>query len=140
MAVELPLINGTAYDYTQITMIVLGVPIVSVTSIDYEESQEKTNNFGTGNKPVSRGQGPIDATGSVEISMNDSEAIREVAPEGSLLQIPAFDIIVVFGNPQNVQTHVLKNVEFTTDGHSSTQGDTDLKRSYDLVISHVKYR
>lgn len=136
----IPLINGRAFDFTQIIVNILGVPIVSVTAINYEETQEKVNNFGTGNRPVSRGVGPIDATGSIEFSMNDSEALREVAPEGSLLQIPAFDIIVNFTNLQGPQTHILKNVEFTSDGHSSTQGDTDLKRSFDLVISNVQYR
>lgn len=135
-----PLINGIAYDYTQIIVNILGVPVVSVSSIEYNEEQEKTNNFGTGNRPVSRGQGAIDASGSIEISMNDTEALRDVAPDGSLLLIPSFDIIIVFGNVQNVQTHVLKNAAFTSDGHSSSQGDTDLKRSFDLVISHVKYR
>lgn len=136
----LPLVNGRAFDFSQIILNILGVPIVSVTSIDYEETQEKTNNFGTGNRPVSRGSAAIEATGSIEFSMNDSEALRDVAPEGSLLMIPAFDIIVVFGNPQSPQTHVLKNTEFTTDGHSSTQGDTDLKRSFDIIMSHIQYR
>lgn len=135
-----PLVNGQAFDYTQIIVSILGVPIVSVSSISYTEEQEKVNNMGTGNRPVSRGRGAIDASGSVEISMNDIEAIRDVAPSGSLLLIPAFDIVVVFGNPQNVQTHVLKNCEFTNDGVETTQGDTDIKRTFDLVISDIQYR
>lgn len=137
---SVPLINGRAYDFTQITFVALGVPITSISSISYQEEQEKTNNFGTGNRPVSRGQGPIDANGSVEVSMNDIEALRDAAPSGSLLQIPAFDVTIVFGNPQKPVVHVLKNVEFTNDGVDSTQGDTDLKRTFDLVISNVKYR
>jgi hypothetical protein len=72
--------------------------------------------------------------------MNDIEALRDAAPSGSLLQIPAFDVTVVFGNPQKPVVHVLKKVEFTNDGLDSTQGDTDLKRTFDLVISNVKYR
>ncbi len=134
------LINGRAFDYSQIIVNILGVPIVSVSSISYTEEQEKVNNFGTGNRPVSRGQAAIDASGSIEISMNDVEAIRDVAPSGSLLLIPAFDIVIIFGNPQSVQTHVLKNCEFTNDGVETTQGDTDIKRSFDLVISDIQYR
>ena len=135
-----PLINGRAFDYSQIIINILGVPIVSVSSISYTEEQEKVNNFGTGNRPISRGHAAIDASGSIEISMNDVEAIRDVAPSGSLLQIPAFDIVVIFGNIQDPQTHVLKNCEFTNDGVETTQGDTDIKRSFDLVISDVQYR
>jgi hypothetical protein len=96
--------------------------------------------MGQGNRPVSRGRGPIDANGSLDISMNDIEAIRDAAPDGSLLKIPPFDIVVVFGNPQKPVTHVLKNVEFLNDGVETSQGDKDIKRTFDLVISHIKYR
>jgi hypothetical protein len=135
-----PLINGEAYSYVQITAVVLGVPLPSITSINYIEEQEKANNPGMGNRPVSRGRSMIDASGSVDISMNDIEAIRDVAPSGSLLQIPPFDIVLVFGNPQKPVTHVLKNVEFTNDGVETTQGDTDVKRTFDIIMSHIKYR
>lgn len=135
-----PLINGRAYDYVQIVVSILGVPTAGISSVSYTEEQEKVNNFGAGNRPVSRGQGAIDASGSIELSMNDVEAIRDAAPSGSLLQIPAFDITILFGNPQKPVVHILKNVEFTNDGVETTQGDTDIRRTFDLVISHIKYR
>ena len=72
--------------------------------------------------------------------MNDIEALREVAPDGSLLLLPSTDFILVFGNPQNVQTHILKNLEFTNDGGAGTQGDVDLKFTLNFIISHVIYR
>jgi hypothetical protein len=135
----IPLINGQAYDFTQIQVTILGVPVASVSAVNYTEEQEKVNNYGAGNRPVSRGQGPIECTASFEISMNDVEAIRAVAPNKSLLQIPAFDIIVFFGNPQNPTTHIVKNCEFTSDGNEASQGDTDIKRTFDLTPSHVNY-
>ena len=135
-----PLINGQAFDYSQITPLYLGVPLVSMTSITYEEVQEKVDNPGTGNRPISRGRADIKATGSMEISMNDIEALRNVALGGSLLALPATDFILVFGNPQNIQTHILKNLEFTNDGGTGTQGDTDLKMTLNFVISNVIYR
>lgn len=135
----LPLINGTAYHFAQVIVTILGVPIASVSKIEYEEKQEKVNNYGQGNRPVSRGQGTIEASASIEISMNDIQAIRGVAPLGSLLSIPAFDITVFFGNPQGTTTHVLKNCEFTNDGLSASVGDGDVKKSFDLVVSHIKW-
>jgi hypothetical protein len=137
---SVPLINGKSYDYTQIVFNIFGVAVAGISSISYKEEQDKTNNFGTGNRPVSRGQGPIDASGSIELSMNDVEALRDVAPNGSLLQLPMSDITITFGNTQKVVTHVLKNVEFKSDGVEASQGDTDIKMSFDLVMSHVKYR
>lgn len=135
-----PLINGRAYDYTQIVVSMLGVPVIGISSISWSEEQDKTNNFGQGNRPVSRGQATIQASASIEISMNEIEAIRDIAPNGSLLAIPAFDIVVTFGNLQKPVTHVLKNAEFKNDGVEASVDDTDLKTSFDLVISHVEYR
>ena len=133
------LVNGRAFDFTQIIVNILNVPIISTTSIDYEETQEKINNMGTGNRPVSRGRGPIDSKATWEIAMNDIEALRAVAPNGSLLQLPAFDIVVVFGNVQSPVTHTLKFCEFTKDGVSAKQGDTDLKMTFDLIVGEIRY-
>ena len=133
------LINGKAYDYTQILLTILGVPVAGVTSINYTEEQEKTNNFGAGSRPVSRGHGAIECSGSIELSMNEVEAIRAAAPSGSLLKIPAFTITVTYLNLQKVVTHKLKNCEFLNDGVETSQGDTDIRRTFDLVISDVQY-
>ena len=132
-----PLINGKAYDFSDIIVTILGVPVASVSAIKYKEEQEKKNNYGAGDRPVSRGKGAIEADASFDISMNDVEAIRAVALDGSLLKVPAFDIVVFFGNGANPVTHVLKNCEFLSDGVEVSQGDTDTKRSFDLVISHI---
>lgn len=136
----IPLINGRAYDFTQILVKILGAPIASVSAITYTEEQTKENNFGAGSRPVSRGQGAINASGSITLSMNDIEAIRDVALDGSLLKIAPFDIQVSFLNAQKVVTHTLKNCEFMDDGVETSQDDKDIKRSFGLVISHINYR
>lgn len=135
----IPLINGRAYDFGQIICNIMGVPIASISSIEYSEEQTKENNFGSGRRPVSRGHGTINASASIEMSMTDIESLRDVAPGGSLLKIPMFDIVVTFANEQAPKTHTLKNCEFTTDGMSGATDDTDLTRSFDLVVSHIEF-
>ncbi len=134
------LINGRAFDFSQIIASYKGVPLPSLSEINYEETQEKTNNMGTGNRAVSRGHGTIDVTGSMTLSQNDIEALREVAPNGSLLALPSDDFILVFTNPSNPQTHVIKDMEFTNDGGGGTTGDTDLTVTLNFVASEIKYR
>jgi hypothetical protein len=134
------LINGRAYDATQVQVVYLGVELPSVSSLDYGEEQDKAFNYGTGNRPVSHGQGPISASGSIELSMNDVEAIRDAAPNGSMVQIPINDMVIVFGNPQSPQTHVIKNLGWTSDTPSIPQGETDIKVTLDFVASHIKWR
>lgn len=137
-----PLINGRSYDFAQIRAAILGVVVPSISSIEYSEEQKKENNFGAGDRPVSRGAGAIEAKGKLTMSMNDVEAIRKTVPNGSLLSVPPFDVVVTYLHPTaaNVVTHVLKNCEFTTDGVSGSQGDTDLKRDFELVLSHIVYQ
>lgn len=137
---SVPLVNGTAYSYVDITFVALAVPLPSVSSINYTVEQPKENNWGTGNNPVSRGKGAKNPTASFEISMNDIEALRDAAPNGDLLDIPPFDIVVVFGNPQKPVTHVVKNFEFSDDGVETAQGDVDVKRTFTGTPSHIKYR
>jgi len=137
---SIPLVNGQAYDYVSITFVALGVPLPSVSAINYTAEQAKENNYGTGNEPVSRGRGAKMYNASFDISMNDTEALRDVAPNGDLLNIPPFDIVIVFGNPQKPVTHIIKNFEFGDDGVEASQGDTDIKRTFSGMPSHIKYR
>ena len=133
------LVNGKAYSYVQLVIGYLGVALNGVTSIDYEETQEKTNNYANGEYAVSRGYGKVETTGTIELSMNVIEALRDAAPDRSLLKIPSSDMVLTFGNSQKVVTHVLKNMEFTTDGGGGADGDTDLRKSLGIIFSHVQY-
>jgi hypothetical protein len=135
-----PLVNGRAYDYVDVQVSILGAELNGVTEINYTQEQEKVNNFGTGVNPVSRGHGSRDASASLGLNMNEVEALRDIAPGGNLLDIPTFDIIVVFGNVQAPKTHTIKNCEFTNDGVETSQGDTAINRTFDLVCSHILYR
>ena len=134
-----PLINGKAYDYADIQLSILSAQLNGITEINYTSEQEKANNFGTGIYPVSRGHGSRDCSGSLGLNMNEVEALRDAAPARDLLNLPAFDIVVVFGNVQAPQTHVVKNVEFKNDGVETSQGDTAINRVFDYVASHVVY-
>jgi len=134
------LINGRSYSYVDITAVGLGGAFPGMKTISYEQTQDKPNNFGTSEKPVSRGRGKRDASGSMQLSMNDLEALRDAAPNGSLLDIPAFDFILVYGNPQKPVTHILKSLEFTNDGGDGSEDDTDLVYTLNFVFADLKTR
>ena len=139
------LINGKSYDYSQIRVVIMGVPLTGITEINYDEEQDKTNVLGTGKRGHARGHGAIESSASIGLSMNEVEKIRDASviagdANGSLLSIEPFEVIVVYGNPQRPITHKLKDCEFTKDGGGGSQGDTDLNKVYDLIISEVKYR
>lgn len=137
---NIPLINGRAYEFAQIAIEMLGGNVNSASAISYKEEQAKENNFGAGYRPVSRGHGAINANASITMGMQDVEALRDIAPNGSLLSLPPFDIKVTFLNAGKVVTHIVKNCEFLDDGLDTSQDDKDIKGTFALLPSHVKYR
>lgn len=141
MATTRALINGRAYDYVSIIPNILGVPLVGVTSIEYEQEQAKDDNYSTGVLPESRGYGTRATTGTLEMTMNASEALRASVASRNLLDVPPSDWVIVFGNSGlPVRVHTLKFAEFKTDGGGGSQGDTNLKKSYSLAIADITYR
>lgn len=134
-----PLINGEAYDFASVVCNILGVPVMSISAINYATKQEKVNNYGAGKYPVSRGRGVKEYEASLDIAMEDIEKLREVAPNGDLTDIPPFDITVSFLKEGANTTHVLKACEFTEDGVDASQGDTEIKKGFPLMPGSIKY-
>lgn len=140
MAQNNPLVNGNAYSFSQVIVNMLGVSVPGVTAIDYKEVQAKENINATGTRPVARGRGVIEPDGSITLLMTDIEGIRDAAPDGSLLKIPPFDIVVTYENAGKVVNHVLKNCEFLEDGIGGATGDLSLEMQLPLVISNIVFR
>ena len=131
------LINGKAYDWSQIIMTINGTEVNGVQAINYEEVQEKANNYGAGSRPVSRGRGRIEPTASITLDMTEAEKLTDAAPNRNLLEIAPFDITVTFDNAGKVKTHVIKNCEFLNNVRGLEEGNTGTSVELDLLPSHV---
>lgn len=135
-----PLINGKSYEWADIIVNVLGLPIVGITNIEYEEKQGMENIYGAGRFPVSRGYGKIEPTAKMTILMEELENIQSVAPQGRIQDIPEFDIVVMYVDAALVtRKHVLKNVRFMNNKRASSSGDTSIPVELELIISHIQY-
>jgi len=141
MAYDLPpLINGKSYEWSDIICNVLGVPLVGITSVEYEEKQEMANVYGAGEFPVSRGYGSITPSAKITVLMEEIEAIQAIAPKGRLNKIPEFDIQVAYVDDQLVtRVHKLRNVRFTGNSRKVNQGDTSIPVELELIISHIEW-
>jgi len=135
-----PLINGKSYEWADIVVNVLGLPIIGITNIEYEEKQAMENIYGAGRLPVSRGYGKIEPTAKMTLLMEELENIQSVAPLGRIQDIPEFDIIVMYLDSALVtRKHVLKNVRFMNNKRSASNGDTSIPVELELIISHIQY-
>jgi hypothetical protein len=135
------LINGQSYSWSTIKVNILGVPAVGISKISYKEKQNVEDIFGAGNRPVARGYGNIETEGSITIHMNELEPLQDASPDGTLMGIPEFDIVVAFlpvGG--KVVTHTLKNVRLKGNGRDAGQGVTNIEEEIELAIGEIIWK
>lgn len=136
----LPLINGKAYEFADITCIILGTPIIGVTAIEYGETDNIENVYATGRYPVARGFGQIEPSANITILMNEVMNIVSFAPNGRLQDIPEFDIIVTFTDVNLIPVvHKIRNCRFKTNMITSATGDTSIPMDLELIVSHIEF-
>jgi hypothetical protein len=134
-----PLINGKSYEWADIIVNIMGVPIAGCIAIEYSTKRDIKNVWGAGSYPVERGNGKYEATGKITLLQSEVEVLQSVAPiNGDITLIPEFDITVVWLNPSLVtRKHILKNCRFMSNGRTTKEGEQSTPVDIDLVMSHV---
>lgn len=136
-----PLINGTAYSWSQIVFNILGTPIAGITAIDYKDAEEMEDHYGAGNRPVQRAYGKIECTGSITLHMTEVEALQNIVPSGRLQDIPEFDIVISFlPTGGKIVNHTLKNVKFKENGRDMARDSMEIEVEIPLQISHINWK
>jgi hypothetical protein len=143
------LLNGVAYDWGTIILLIEGVPVVGISSISFNETMNSQNLFGTGLYPIHTGFGKINSSASITLNADEIFALQNVAVNGILQNIPPFDIIITYmmeelnffdSNAKLPRTIILKNCRFTNVGMDISQGDMDIKYQFNLSISHIIWK
>jgi hypothetical protein len=133
-----PLINGVNYSWANIKLVLFGVPVIGIASISYKRKQKKENNYGFGSQPISRGYGNYEYDGNIELYLEEWKNIIAASPSRDPLQIPPFDIPVIYGvSAIKSTTDTLRSVEFLEDPFESKQGDTKLMVKIPLIIGAI---
>jgi hypothetical protein len=139
MSVEItPLINGQNYGWGDIVVNINGLPVTGITAIKYEEAQEKSNVYGAGRYPVSRGKGRVTSTAGITLMVETVMAIAKSAPKGQLHRIAPFPIVVMY-QPESgpIVKDVIMNCEFTKQTRDFKEGDMKKEIAIELIISHI---
>lgn len=138
----IPLINGVAHDWASISLIVAGAPITGVTKIEYSDEVAVENNYGVGQKPVSRGYGQYSATCKITLLGETAAALEKIAPDGRLQNLGRFPIIVSFLPPgvATATVHRILGCEFKSNSRSAAAGDTKIEVEYELIVTEIKWR
>lgn len=136
----IPLVNGKSYEFADVTLIVLGIPIIGTTAIEYMEESNTENIYGTGRFPISRGLGQVTPSAKITLLMEEVMNIVAAAPNGRLYEIPTFDIVVTYTDESLIPVkHKLRNAQFKNNKIGAATGDTSIPVELELVISHVEW-
>lgn len=134
-----PIVNGLAYSWSTVTLVVAGVIVKGVTDITYEKTQDKEDTYGAGQYQVNRGYGNIKCSASITLYADEVRAI-EAAAGGSIMDIPAFDILVQYvASPTKNVNDRLKNCEFKNEPYSIKQNDMNQEVKLDLILSDIEH-
>ena len=132
------MINGRAYDWASVKIIIMGVAIAGITAVKYEDEQEMENNYGIGKYPVSRGQGLYKASASITLHSDEVIALTKSVTSGRLQDIPPFDINVSYiGENNSIITDIIKNVQFLKNQRDVKMGDKVIPVELPLIVSHI---
>ena len=139
-----PRINGVEYGWSSVQMVVAGVPVYGVTSINYGENQEMDNLYGLSTMPVAQGFGTFTMEGNITFHAGEIEAIMTAARlKGytKLQDLPEFDILVIY-KPDDLTkfvTHRIKDVSLKNNTRDFSQGDLAIEVSVDILFSGVDW-
>jgi len=136
-----PLINGVSYSWSNLVVSFLNNIPIGITSISYNLDQQKDAVYGAGVSPVAKGYGNKTYSASITLQLEEQGALMNIAPNGDLTEIPAFDIIVSYSidNPSKIRTDILKGCEFKNAGTSANQNDLSLTLDMQLFVSHITF-
>ncbi len=134
-------INGKIYDWSSVTVNILGVAVVGIQGIEYKDGQEIEGVYGAGNQVVGIGMGNVKCDGKITLLLNEVNAITKIAPNGRLQEIEPFDIVVAFtGTGSEIIAHKLRSVKFMENAVTIKQGDKVLAVEIPLFISFIEFK
>lgn len=136
---QIPLINGKGYAWANVDLILAGAPVVGITAINYSDTEEKENTYGSGKYPIERGEGNYAATVELTLRANELEAIASRAPNKRLQDFGVFDILVSYLVATVRHTHKIRNCEFTGNVRNINQGDKMIEGSPGIICSHIEW-
>lgn len=132
-----PLINGKAYDWSEIDIRfsnIAGEPIAGIKAISWKRDRKSELNYGIGSQPISRGFGNWTYEASIDLDYNAQVTLQRLSPDGTLHGLGEFDVVISHQNSDEGKetTTLIQRCIFTEDGMDAKQDDTDFVATFKL--------
>jgi len=134
---NIAIVNGQEYSFVDLKATFLGIEIFSLKDITAKETQEKTNNYGNGTYPVSRGRGKKETEFSCSLGLKDRERLQALSITGLLTDLPIGTLTLLLDNGINKHKFTLVAFEFGSDGIEMSDGDTESRMTITGVFGQL---
>ena len=134
-----PVVNGATYAWSNVSIYFLNNISMKCVAIDYKKMQVKENQYAAGIDVQGVGYGNKTYTASITLWLEDVAELINIAPNGDILEIPAFDIVVSYGSIVKFRRDILKNVEFKECNISNKQGDLKVEITLPLQLTGIDF-
>jgi len=134
--------NSEEYGFVDLQVVMLGRPVIGLRGITYKVSQEKTNVYGAGSKPVARGRGPRTYEGEVRVLMSELRSMLQSLGNGKdVTTIKPFDVVVAYAPSvaDVISTDRLVYCEFTECEIDVNQGDTEIEVALPIIMGDIEF-
>lgn len=135
------LINGKAYEFTDIRVNLLGATVRGITAINYDSPRNKSNHHGSNKEPVSRTRGVEQPEGSITLEMKEVKDIENaLGPDQKLTDIAPFPITVTYSpDGQQLVTDILEGVEFLNNPRDTSDGGGRITVQLNILPANIRY-
>lgn len=117
--------NSYEYGWADIEIYMMDKLVGGVRGVKYKVSREVEQVYGLGDRPRAHAYGNYSFEGELTLLQSELEALQEAVGAGTVLDIPAFDIVVSYA-PKNggaIKTDIIKSAVFTEVEKGLKQGD-----------------
>ena len=129
--------NGVTVGSANVSVIIGGVILTGIKSLSFNYEQEKGNVEGFQNQPIARERKLYKYSGlTMDILLEEWKAICLAAPNGDPMQIPMFDIPIVYDN-NILPAETLGNAEFMKASRTYKSGDGAIWQVTELVFAGI---
>lgn len=133
-----PLALGRTYSWPDVEVRLLGNlrPIAGISEISWKEDNENQHNHGAGREAVSYSYGKSSYSGSMKLSLDEVQAIKNSLGVSSLGKLAPFDIIVSHNAGLKILTETLVGVLVNGEDHTASSGGAVLEVTISFTFAN----
>lgn len=131
---------GRIVGWNNLTVRTLNRNLEGITELMYDDELALENERGSGKYPIGTSESNYSAKCSITLFSEELVALQASIPKGTRIQdIPAFPIVVEYDRNGFIQTDVIQNCRFKTNGREVKQGDGKIVFKVDIHCSHIDW-